>query len=378
VTQTEDQTSEETFRHVIGHFASGVTVLTTRNDDEDFGATASAVSSLSLDPPMLLVCLNTRGSTQEAIHASRVFGVNILDEDQGIVAERFASTRGAKFDGLNVDRGAGDLPLLADSLAYCECSVAEDVVAGTHRVFLANVTRAVAREGSPLTYFRGRFGRFEVEQDRVCYGELRTRILNRTFTLQDSLDIGMLAKEFATLPATIYHAVTKLVSDGLLARDPERGYVVKPVTPGTSEQAFDARCAIELGVAISTVGRVPRERVAHLRSLMEATVPLVGGGQFIDIEAYTKHNEAFHTAIVELMNNPTLTDSYARLGVSGLMVSLLREGGEAVEEIIDDHRAIVDAYERGNLEDATRVIARHNENAKETTRRAIVAAGGEL
>ena len=83
---------KETFRHVIGHFASGVTVLTTRDGDEDFGATASAVSSLSLEPPMLLVCLNTRSSTQQAIHSSRVLGVNILDEDQGVVAERFASS----------------------------------------------------------------------------------------------------------------------------------------------------------------------------------------------------------------------------------------------------------------------------------------------
>ena len=376
--QTESHTSKETFRHVIGHFASGVTVLTTRNGEEDFGATASAVSSLSLDPPMLLVCLNTRGSTQEAIHASRVFGVNILDEDQGIVAERFASTRGPKFDGLTVDRGAGGVPLLGDSLAYCECRVAEDVVAGTHRVFLANVTRAVAREGSPLTYFRGKFGRFEVEQDRVTYAELRTRILNRTVTLHDSLDIETLAREFATLPATIYHAVTKLVADGLLARDPERGYVVKPVTAETSEQAFNARCAIELGVAVSTVGRVSKEKVARLRTLMEETVPLVEDGQFIDVEAYTKRNEAFHNAIVELADNATLTDAYARLGVSGLMVSLLREGGEAGQEIIDDHRAIVDAYERGSLQDSTRVISQHNENAKETTRRAIVAAGGEL
>ena len=138
------QTDRDTFRHVIGHFASGVTVLTTQHGGEDFGATASAVSSLSLDPPMLLVCLNTRGSTQQAIHGSRAFGVNILDEDQGIVAERFASPHGPKFEGLNVQRGEGDVPLLADSLAYCECSVAEDVVAGTHRVFLANVTRAVA------------------------------------------------------------------------------------------------------------------------------------------------------------------------------------------------------------------------------------------
>ena len=373
------QPDKDTFRHVIGHFASGVTVLTTRSGEEDFGATASAVSSLSLEPPMLLVCLNLRSSTQEAIHASGRLGVNILDENQGIVAERFASPRGTdKFAGLDVVRGDGEVPLLADSLAYCECRVAESVVAGTHRVFLSDVTNAVAREGSPLTYFRGKFGRFEVEQDRVIYAELRSRILSRSISLQDSLDVGALAMQLDTLPATVYHAVTKLVADGLLARDPERGYVVKPVTAESSEQAFDARCAMELGVAATTVGRVPPGRVAALRRLMEETVPLVSAGRFVDIEAYTRHNEAFHNAIVGLADNPTLADAYQRLGVAGLMVSLLREGSEAGQEIIDDHRAIVEAYERESLEDAMRVIARHNRNAKETNRRAIVAAGGQL
>ena len=371
-------TDKETFRHVIGHFASGVTVLTTRNEDEDFGATASAVSSLSLDPPMLLVCLNTRGSTQQAIHGSRRFGVNILDEDQGIVAERFASSHGPKFEGLNLERGDGGVPLLADSLAHCQCHVAEDVLAGTHRVFLANVTRAAAREGSPLTYFRGKFGRFEVEQDRVVYGELRSRILSRSFSLEDRLDVATLARELVVLPAAIYHALTKLVADGLLARDPERGYVVKPVTPETSEQAFDARCAMELGVAASTVGQVPQHRVAALRKLMAETVPLVANGHFVDVEAYTRHNEAFHNAIVGLADNPTLSDAYQRLGVAGLMVSLLGEGAKAGQEIIDDHRAIVEAYERGSLLDAVEVIKRHNENAKNTTRQAIMAAGGQL
>jgi flavin reductase (DIM6/NTAB) family NADH-FMN oxidoreductase RutF/DNA-binding GntR family transcriptional regulator len=379
VTGTQSQTDNETFRHVIGHFASGVTVITTRHGDEDFGATASAMSSLSLEPPMLLVCLNTRSSTQEAIHASGRLGVNILDENQGVVAERFASSRGAnKFAGINVERGEGGVPLLADALAFCECQVAESVVAGTHRVFLSNVIRAVAREGSPLTYFRGKFGRFEVEQDRVVYGELRRRILSRAISLEDSLDVGTLAKELDVLPATIYHAVTKLVADGLLARDPERGYVVKPVTPQTSDEAFDARCVMELGAAATTVGRVSADRVAVLRSLMEETVPLVVEGRFVDIEAYTRHNEAFHNAMVDLADNPMLSDAYQRLGVAGLMVSLLREGSEAGQEIIDDHRAIVEAYERGNLDEAMRLIARHNENAKKTTRRAIVAAGGQL
>ena len=372
-------TDKETFRHVIGHFASGVTVLTARDGGgDDFGATASAVSSLSLEPPMLLVCLNTRSSTQQAIHSSRAFGVNILDEDQGIVAERFASPHGRKFEGLNVERGEGGVPLLADSLAYCECRVREDVLAGTHRVFLADVTRAVAREGSPLTYFRGKFGRFEVEQDRIVYGDLRGRILSRSFSLEASLDVGALSQELAVLPATVYHAVTKLVADGLLARDPERGYVVRPVTPESSEHAFDARCAIELGVAAVTVGQVSGERIARLRALMDETAPLVSDGRFVDIEAYTRHNEAFHNALVDLADNPALSDPYRRLGVAGLMVSLLPEGSEAHTEIVDDHREIVEAYERGSLLDAVEVIKRHNENAKETTRRAIVAAGGVI
>jgi 4-nitrophenol 2-monooxygenase / 4-nitrocatechol 4-monooxygenase, reductase component len=373
------QTDKETFRHVIGHFASGVTVLTARGRDEDFGATASAVSSLSLEPPMLLVCLDQRSSTQEAIHASGRFAVNILDENQGVVAERFASRRGTdKFADLAVERGHEGVPLLADALASCECRVSESVVAGTHRVFLSVVTRAVAREGSPLTYFRGEFGRFEVEQDRIVYGELRRRILTRSISLQDRLDVGALAGEFETLAATVYHAVTKLVADGLLARDPQRGYVVKAVTPESSEQSFDARCAMELGAAATTVGRVSRHRIAALRELMEATVPLVSDGRFSDIEAYTRHNEAFHNGIVDLADNPTLSDAYRGLGVAGLMVSLLAEGSEAGQEIIDDHLAIVEAYERGSLDEAMRVIARHNENAKETTRRAILAAGGRL
>ena len=79
-------TTQETFRRVIGHFATGVTVITTRDDRGDHGMTASAVSSLSLEPPMLLVCLNTSSGTQQVIHATGVFGVNILDEQQGVLA----------------------------------------------------------------------------------------------------------------------------------------------------------------------------------------------------------------------------------------------------------------------------------------------------
>ena len=371
-------TDTETFRHVIGHFASGVTVLTARHGGADFGATASAVSSLSLDPPMLLVCMSLRGSTQRAIQESRMFGVNILDEDQGQIAERFASLRGERFAGLNVELGGLGVPRLTDALAFCECHVVEDVTAGTHRVFLADVTRAVAREGFPLTYFRGRFGCFETGQDRTVHSELRRRILVRSISLDDPLDLQALAAEFNVLPGAVYRSVTKLVTDGFLERDPERGYVVRPVTLESSEQCFDARCAMELGAAASTVGRVPPDRLRALREIMAETLSLLADGRIVDIDVYARRNQEFHNAIIDLAANPVLSGAYRRLGTGGLTTSLLHAGSEVGQDIADDHQTIVEAYEQANLDAALAVITRHNDHVKQTIRQAILAGGGRL
>jgi flavin reductase (DIM6/NTAB) family NADH-FMN oxidoreductase RutF len=150
----------ERFRNVIGHFASGVTIISTRHEGSNYGLTASAISSLSLDPPMLLICVNKTSNTRDAIEASGVFAVNILRENQSEVARRFATSRPDKFAGLSVSYGELGVPLLDDMLATIECRVVEIVSGGTHTVFLAEVEAAQAREGMPLTYFRGRMGRF--------------------------------------------------------------------------------------------------------------------------------------------------------------------------------------------------------------------------
>lgn len=150
----------ESFRRVMGHFASGVTIITTRHAGIDYGLTASAVSSLSLDPPMLLICINRAANTRDAIEASGIFAVNILRENQSEVARHFATSRPDKFVDLSVSYGALGVPLLNDMLATIECRVVEIVSGGTHSVFLAEVETAQAAEGMPLTYFRGRMGRF--------------------------------------------------------------------------------------------------------------------------------------------------------------------------------------------------------------------------
>jgi flavin reductase (DIM6/NTAB) family NADH-FMN oxidoreductase RutF len=147
------------FRNVIGHFASGVTVVTTVHDGRPYGTTASAVTSVSLEPPMLLICMNKQSETGQAVAACRRFAVNILSEDQPDAAVQFARKGDDKFVGIALDEGEAGVPLLRGALATLECRVVEEVTGGTHSVFFGEVHRGSARKGRPLTYFRGQFGR---------------------------------------------------------------------------------------------------------------------------------------------------------------------------------------------------------------------------
>jgi len=154
-------TSDE-FRNVIGHFASGVTVITAVHDERPYGTTASAVTSLSLEPPMMLVCLDRESQTGGVIAEEGRFAVNILGEDQADLAVRFATKAPDKFDGVATTRGEYGEPLLADALATLECRVVEQTTGGTHVVFFGEVERGSARAGAPLAYYRGQFGRLQL------------------------------------------------------------------------------------------------------------------------------------------------------------------------------------------------------------------------
>jgi flavin reductase (DIM6/NTAB) family NADH-FMN oxidoreductase RutF len=149
--------SADEFRNVISHFASGVTVVTTTGGGRPYGTTASAVSSLSLEPPMLLVCLNKQSETGRALAACRHFAVNILGAGQADLAERFARKGGDKFDGVPTTPGKWGEPLIEEAIAALECNVTETMTAATHYVFFAEVVSATARGGAPLAYFKGQF-----------------------------------------------------------------------------------------------------------------------------------------------------------------------------------------------------------------------------
>jgi flavin reductase (DIM6/NTAB) family NADH-FMN oxidoreductase RutF/DNA-binding GntR family transcriptional regulator len=373
------------FRNIIGHFASGVTVITALHDGQATGATASAVSSLSLEPPMVLICLNKSSTTQQAVAGSGRFAVNILGEDQAEEAMRFATKSAAdKFKGVAVVEGEWGEPLLGEALAILECRVVEEVTGGTHSVFLAAVDRASARSGTPLAYFRGQFGRLQLEQDESAFRDIRARVLNRDIPIGEPLSLDDIASLVGAPRGPVYHAMTKLTSEGLMTRDANGAFLVAPLTLTAVEQALRARYAIELGAAGLTVGNVADDRVAELRRLREATDPETTfdkGGWAAYLPAY----HAFHEGAIALADSPALVDAYRRVNAPAMIVSMtsarLAETGDdrqATATSFEHHGELVAAYEAGDLDAAKAALLAHIEYSLLMTRKFMDAAGGEI
>jgi flavin reductase (DIM6/NTAB) family NADH-FMN oxidoreductase RutF len=367
---------DEVFRDVIGRFASGVTVITTTADGADHGTTASAVSSLSMNPPMLLICLNKTSDTQAAILRSGAFAVNILAEDQGQVAYQFAKKGQDKFAGVGLVRGRSGIPLVENALAHLECEVDETVTGGTHTVFLARVKEAAGKEGAPLTYFRGRFGRLESALDEAAYRDLRKRVIERSLPPGQPLDPEGLAAEMDVDPQRIYYALTKLATDDLVARR-EDGYVVNPLTAEAAAQLFDARGTIEIGVVDQTVGVAEDDALDDLQRLADDLARNVGSPE-PDLAAFLHTSHAFHQHLVALAGCTQLSESYERLGIPAFWTRTMADRRWWEEFDVVHHAQLVQAYRTGDMVEAKRLIYQHRDQVKDLVRGLITEAGGEV
>jgi flavin reductase (DIM6/NTAB) family NADH-FMN oxidoreductase RutF len=151
------------FRRVMGHFATGVTIVTTRDaTGGPCGLTANAVCSVSIKPTLVLVCVEHRADSHECIRGSGVFAVNVLAQEGGeTLARRFSTWEvEEKFRGVAYREETTGAPVLQGALAWLDCRVVETHAGGDHTIFLGEVMAADAREGSPLLYYRGGYGRF--------------------------------------------------------------------------------------------------------------------------------------------------------------------------------------------------------------------------
>ena len=153
----------DTFRSVLGRFASGVTIVTVRDGNgRDHGMTVSAFSSVSLVPPLVLVCIEKTASTHDPLLAASHFGVNVLAAHQEPLSRRFASDdEDKRFDGVGYTRGVTGAVLLDDVLAYLECERVGEHSAGDHTIVVGEVQVAIANPDRPLLYYRGGYAQLE-------------------------------------------------------------------------------------------------------------------------------------------------------------------------------------------------------------------------
>ena len=150
------------FRKAMGSFGTGVTIITLDWEGEVQGMTANAFASVSLDPPLLLVCVDHNARTHAHMHAKKRFGINILAAHQREISEYYARPvhtheHAEEEAGARFDRTAQGTPILHGALAYLECRLQSAEEAGDHTIFIAEVEDVVVRQGEPLLFFRGKY-----------------------------------------------------------------------------------------------------------------------------------------------------------------------------------------------------------------------------
>ena len=147
-------------RDIIGHFATGVTVVTTRDGaGSPFGLTVNAFTSLSLNPPLVVVCIDKAAQCYSCFEESKVFAVNVLSEDQEELSRRFATKGIEKFGEIKWHRGENNVPLLDGSIGTIECKIVNSYEGGDHTIYLGEIVSANATEDRPLLFFKGKYHR---------------------------------------------------------------------------------------------------------------------------------------------------------------------------------------------------------------------------
>ena len=204
------------------------------------------------------------------------------------------------------------------------------------------------------------------------YDELRTRMLTRQHAPGAKLSLHGLAAELGVSRSPVHHALTRLVSEGLLSVRPRRGYYVTPITARALADGYEVRLALELLAAERTVGTLEDAALQAFETLLEATAAAISH------EQWDSANAAFHEYQIDLAGNELLSHFYRELSVN-LMMQVVRGGHvEGHANLVTEHRRIVEAFEAGDRVAAERAIRDHIETGRRIALDAIERAGGVL
>jgi 3-hydroxy-9,10-secoandrosta-1,3,5(10)-triene-9,17-dione monooxygenase reductase component len=151
-----------TYRTVLGHFATGVVLVTAMEGDQPVGMACNSFTSVSLDPPIVLFCAAKSSSTWPRIQASGKWAANFLDEDGEEICRLFAQKGADRFAHIGITPGRTGSPIIEDALAFVDCETIAEHDAGDHLIVVGKVIELGYRhEGKPLLFYRGGYGRFE-------------------------------------------------------------------------------------------------------------------------------------------------------------------------------------------------------------------------
>jgi flavin reductase (DIM6/NTAB) family NADH-FMN oxidoreductase RutF len=156
--------SSEEFRRACGRFATGVSIASVVDcTGTPHGLTVSSFASVSLEPPLILICLGHAVTNIEDFRRARHFGINVLREDQRLISERFAQKGYDRFDGIGWLAGETGVPLITTALATMECATHQRFAAGDHDIFIGEVVHTSIRDGSPLIHYASRYRKLASE-----------------------------------------------------------------------------------------------------------------------------------------------------------------------------------------------------------------------
>jgi DNA-binding GntR family transcriptional regulator len=212
----------------------------------------------------------------------------------------------------------------------------------------------------------------EVNLNEQVYDEIRRRLLSRGYPAGAKLSLHGLASELGVSRSPVHHALTRLVSEGLLTVRPRRGYYVTPVTAEALAESYDMRLALELHAAERAIGNVSSSQLRRFRELLDATAATISH------EEWDAANAAFHEFQIDLAGNTLLSRFYRELSVN-LLMQVIRGGRvEGHPNLVTEHARIVEAFEARDLAAAREAISEHIDTGRRIALDAIERAGGVL
>jgi DNA-binding GntR family transcriptional regulator len=222
-----------------------------------------------------------------------------------------------------------------------------------------------------------------VDLNDQVYDTLRGWLITRRLSPGEKLSMHVLADQLGVSRSPVHHALTRLVSEGLMTVRPRRGYYVTPITPKVVEDAYDVRLGAELIAAERSVDRATDEQLAELRRLMEETLPNAAPAP-ADNDDDNNNNEwwhganrRFHDYQIDLAGNPLMSEIYRRLSVTMLMEQLLRGRLPAwLPAVSEEHVELVAAYEERDIARVQNAIRAHNATGRVLAAQALGDMGG--